>query len=332
MRIVEAESDFGKIKKGSVLTIGNFDGLHVGHCQILRSAKKIAEERNTDLTVMTFDPHPAAILRPEQAPGILTPLEFKKHLLAREGVDCLVVLKDTYKLLNLSPGEFVNEFVMANVRSSVVVEGPNFNFGYGRSGTVETLKTLGKKRGFEVVIVPGEKVQLSDGSIVTASSSLVRSQLERAEAADAAMVLHRPYRLIGQVVAGRGKGRYLGFPTANLEPVGQIIPAEAVYAGYVVIADSMQQICQSSQRQRAVFSIGRAKTLVTNHPLLIEAHILDAAVGRLQGKWMGMDFIKHIRSQEIFKTEDDLKKQIQKDCRAAKEILTQNEEGFLNGK
>lgn len=204
---------------------------------------------------------------------------------------------------------------------------PRFNFGYGRSGTVDTLLQMGKSNGFDVVVVPHEKVTLDNGDIATASSSLVRRLLEAGKVADASKILNRPYRLIGKVTTGRGKGTQLGFPTANLEPLEQAIPAEAVYAGYVVIADDLPQACQSEQTLPAVFSIGRAKTFLKDQHLLIEAHVLDARFDSLKGKWMAMDFIRHIRPQEIFKSEHDLKIQIQKDCQTAKQILMEFKEG-----
>jgi riboflavin kinase / FMN adenylyltransferase len=327
MRIVETEADFKNIKKGSVLSIGNFDGVHLGHRQILSSAKKIAAQRNTDLTVLTFNPHPAAILDPDKAPGVLTPLVLKQHLLEQNNVDCLVVLKDSYKLLNLSPQDFVNIFLMSNIRPCVVVEGPDFNFGYSRSGSIDTLTQLGKSCGFEVLIVPDKKVTLNNSDPITASSSIIRRLLHAGSVADAAKLLDRPYRLIGQVISGRGKGTQLGFPTANLKPLDQLIPAQAVYAGYVTISDSLQHACQNDQKLPAVFSIGRAKTFLKDHPLLIEAHVLDANFGPLYGNWMAMDFIEYIRPQQIFKSENELKSQIQKDCSAAKQILSQYQKG-----
>jgi riboflavin kinase/FMN adenylyltransferase len=130
-----------------------------------------------------------------------------------------------------------------------------------------------------------------------------------------------PYRLIGRIVSGQGKGKRLGFPTVNMERTGQLVPAEGVYAGFVEIGDSAEYVCAAKEKIPSVFSIGRAETLAGNYPILIEAHILTGDVGDLYGKWLAMDFIKHIRSQQKFGSEKELSIQIAKDCEKAKEIL-----------
>jgi riboflavin kinase/FMN adenylyltransferase len=322
MRIIEKNSDVEKIKKGCVLTIGNFDGVHIGHREILTAAKQIAAKKTTELTVMTFEPHPLAILYPEKAPRILTPLVLKKHLLAQFGVDCLYILESDRQLLTLSPADFVQQFIVKNIQPSVVVEGERFNFGYRRSGSIYTLQKLGSENGFEVSVIEGRKVKLSTGQTVEISSTMIRNMLESGKVADAAVALGRPYRLVGQVVPGCGKGRKLGFPTANIEPSEQIIPAEGVYAGFVEVGDSVEQVCKARNKLPAAFSIGRTETLDSENPLSVEAHILTGDVDDLHGKWLAMDFIQRIRDQQKFKTETELSAQIAKDCRYAKEILT----------
>ena len=322
MRVFDSKSGLGQIKKGLVLSIGNFDGVHLGHQEVIRTAKTAAQKRGAEgIAVMTFYPHPVAILHPEKAPGVLTPLPLKKVLLEKYGVDFLIVLKDSFDLLNLSPKAFVDEFMMEQVGPAVVVEGPNFNFGYGRSGNIETLRSLSADRGFEVIESAAKKINIEDRRSVSCSSTVVRNLLESGRVAAAASVMGRPYRLIGPAVAGRGVGRRLGFPTANIYPAEQIVPDEGVYAGFVEIGDSFEDVCVSNRQRHAAFSIGRAKTFVTDHPLMIEAHILDGDVEDLSGKYLAMDFVKKIRPQERFEGEEALKKQIAKDCRQAKEIL-----------
>jgi len=133
--------------------------------------------------------------------------------------------------------------------------------------------------------------------------------------------LGRPYRLIGKVIPGHGKGKQLGFPTANLEPAQQIIPAEGVYAGFVETGDSKEEICATKQKIPAALSIGRAETFSPDHPLSVEAHILKNNISDLSGKWLAMDFIERIRSQEKFETETQLSEQIAKDCEKTKNLL-----------
>ena len=149
MQIIEGDQGLNDLPKGMVLTIGNFDGVHRGHQSIIATARQIARDTQKPMAVMTFDPHPAALLHPERTPGILTPLEMKSLLLESLSVNVLIVIKDSLKLLNLSPEEFVDQFLVQNLSPSVMVEGPDFNFGYGRSGDVNTLREFGKSRNFE---------------------------------------------------------------------------------------------------------------------------------------------------------------------------------------
>lgn len=323
MKIIDSKTALETLRKGWALTIGNFDGLHLGHTDIIAQAKKAKEDHNaTGLAVMTFDPHPVAILHPERAPEILTPPSIRRQILANLGVDTLIMIRDSYDLLNMSPAAFVDEFLIKHVSPKVVIEGPNFTFGYGRSGTIETLQTLANDRSFDVIVVKGRNVKLSDGSTVMCSSSLIRELIENGKMTDAATAMGRHYRLIGYTVKGRGLGKQLGFPTANIGPVDQLIPAEGVYAGFVAVAGNSPDVVASTQKRPAVFSIGRAKTFITDHPLLLEAHILEPDVEDLYGKWLAMEFVKKIRSQRRFDDHHELSKQIAQDCKEAKNILT----------
>jgi riboflavin kinase/FMN adenylyltransferase len=324
VKIIETTSGFeklAKMEKGSVLTIGNFDGVHLGHQEIISLARKLANQRQSELVLMTFEPHPVAILYPEKVPGVLTPMVLKKHLLTQLGVDCLVILESSYRILNLSPETFIDEFLLKSSKPAVVVEGEDFNFGYGRSGNIQILKELGDKFGFELVVVPGKEIDITGEQNTRVSSTLIRHLLHKGKVADAAQALGRYYRLSGRTTVGKGKGRQLGFPTANIEPVNRIIPAEGVYAGFVEIADTEQRLCRSKNKIPAAFSIGRAKTFISDHPLLVEAHVLEQDTGDLYGKHLAMDFVNFIRHQQKFDSSEQLSAQIAKDCQKAKEIL-----------
>jgi riboflavin kinase/FMN adenylyltransferase len=324
MEVIELlSSSLDRFVTGCALTIGNFDGVHLGHQRIIKEARAAAHRLDAPaLAVMTFEPHPAAILHPQRAPRLLTTLGAKEHLLQNFGVDCLIVLKDSFDLLNLSPADFVDQFLLKRIGPKVIVEGPNFNFGYGRSGNAQTLKELGASRGFEVVIVPAKEIKTADGYRFTCSSSIIRTFLEQGAVENAGAALGRHYRLMGKTVKGRGIGTQLGFPTANIEPIEQIVPAEGVYAGLVETGDSMSDVCAPGWTRPAAISIGRAKTFVSDHPLMVEAHILEEKVEDLSGKWLAMDFVKRIRPQQRFETKEKLAEQIEKDCNKAKEILT----------
>jgi riboflavin kinase/FMN adenylyltransferase len=321
MQRISTISQLQKVRKGCVLTIGNFDGLHVGHQQILAAAKEAAAQRETQLLVMTFEPHPLAVLRPEKAPGVLTPLALKERLLTELGADCILVVESTSELLSLSAEDFVRRFLVENIRPGVVVEGESFNFGSGRSGGISTLQELGVENGFDVCVVTAKEVAFSSGRTVEVSSTVVRNLLANGDVADAAVAMGRPYRLMERIIAGRGKGRRLGFPTANMKLPGQIIPAHGVYAGFAEVADTPDQLLSARAKSPAALSIGTSATYGDENLLLIEAHLLIDGVGLLSGKWLAMDFVRRIRAQKKFKSESELSAQIAKDCKTARMFL-----------
>lgn len=321
MKIIETILGLGQATKGCVLTIGNFDGVHLGHREIIVAARQIAREKGTELAAMTFEPHPVAVLYPERAPGVLTPLAMKKCELAQCGVDSLIVLDGDPELLSLSPVDFASRFLVENIRPSVVVEGSDFNYGAGRAGNIETLQEFGSEKGFEVCVVEPRMIKLSTGQSVRVSSTMIRYMLESGHVADAGVALGRPYRLVGEIVSGRGIGKTLGFPTLNMKKPKQVIPGEGVYAGLVRVGDCEEDVLSSNETIPAVYSVGQARTYGDDFPLLIEAHLLNEHVDTAPGKYMAMDFVERIRAQHKFKTPEELSRQIGKDCAAAKEIL-----------
>ena len=328
MRIIDSITELKTISTGPVLTIGNFDGVHLGHQEILSAVKQAAKKNDAECIAMTFEPHPVAVLHPEMAPGVLSPLDIKKYLLAQCGVDKMIVLRTNRELLSLSPEDFASRFLFENIEPSVVVEGDDFNFGAERAGTIDTLKKLAAERNFEISVVAPKKVKLSTGQSVRVSSTVIRYMLEGGHIADAAVALGRPYRIAERIMPGRGVGVKLGFPTLNMKKPKQVIPAEGVYAGFVKIGQVIDDALKSKEKIPAVYSIGQARTYGDDFPLLIEAHLLIEGVGDLIGHYMTMDFIQHIRNQHKFKTPEDLSKQIAKDCQYAKMILTAKERNF----
>jgi riboflavin kinase/FMN adenylyltransferase len=321
MRIIKQIAGLKDIKKGCVLTIGNFDGVHIGHQAILSTAKQIAGQKQTEIVVMTFQPHPLSILNPQKAPSSLMPPALKEHLLAKLGVGTMFTTKTEKEFLGLAAEDFVERFLIKGIRPSAVVEGRDFNFGHRRAGSVHTLQKLAGAKGIEVVIVEPKKAELADGQTVEVSSTVIRDMVTKGRVADATILLGRPYRLIGNIVPGRGKGTQLGFPTLNLKKPEQIIPAEGVYAGLVEISDSEAKVCLTKQKIPTAFSIGRTTTYGVNQSLLIEAHLLVENAEQFSGQWMAMDFIEQIRNQQKFETEKELAEQIDRDCREAQQIL-----------
>ncbi|OHB65006.1 MAG: hypothetical protein A2Y76_07060, partial [Planctomycetes bacterium RBG_13_60_9] len=252
MRILRRLSELGQVSEGCVLTIGNFDGVHVGHQEIFRTARRVASDKGTEMVIMTFEPHPVAILYPERAPGVLTPLSLKLHLMEGYADGCIIVLEDSGDLLRLSPTQFVDEFLMTAVRPAVIVEGDDFHFGAGRAGDIRILTQLGRERGFGVVVVPPRQIELPTGQVLRVSSTVIRYMLEGGHVAEAAAALSRPYRLIGPIVTGRGRGRELGFPTLNMDKPDQIIPVEGVYVGLVETASTQDDLLQRAEHVPAV--------------------------------------------------------------------------------
>ena len=321
MTIVKSQFDLNNMPEGCVLTIGNFDGVHAGHCKILSRARELAVQKKTFMTAMTFEPHPVAVLHPEQAPGVLTPLFMKLHRF-KEFADVCIVIKDKRKLLDLSAEAFVEQFIMQHIKPSVIVEGDDFNFGANRQGDIGTLSRLGKKYGFDTDIVESKQISLASGQNLRVSSTLIRYMLESAHVSDAACALQRFYRLTGRIITGRGKGRVIGYPTLNMEIPAQILPAQGVYAGFVFISDSKEGLLDSSNTSiPAVFSLGQARTFGSEYPLLIESHLLNGDFPDMTGKFMAMDFAGHLRSQHKFNSVSDLVKQIDLDCIEARELL-----------
>jgi riboflavin kinase / FMN adenylyltransferase len=321
MKILSTASELGQLPPGCVLTIGNFDGVHIGHQQNIKVAHDIAVLENASMAVMTFEPHPVAILHPEKALGVLTPLTLKIRLLELCDVNFLIVMRDSTSLLRLTADDFVDKFLRNDVRPKALVEGGDFHFGANRGGNIDTLKEMSRHDGFNVVVVPPKLVKLPSGQSIHVSSTTIRYMLQSGHVSDAAVLLGRHYRIIGKVISGRGKGRQIGFPTLNMQQPNQIIPQQGVYAGYVRLGDSEDEVCSLGDRLQAVFSIGQATTFGDVTPLLIEAHLLDPKTKDPTAPWMAMDFVKLIRPQHRYNTIPELTDQIAKDCLSAKKIL-----------
>jgi riboflavin kinase/FMN adenylyltransferase len=319
MEIFHSISELGEPEKGCVVTIGNFDGLHIGHQEILSVAKRIAVEKNTELLLMSFDPHPVTVLNPQKAPEILTPSVLKQQLLEELGLDCWLVLKAEPRILSIAAPKFIEKYVVEPISPAALVEGEDFNFGYGRSGNIELLERLGPANDFEVITVSAKKIELSQ--TVRVSSTMIRYMLSSGDVADVSTALGKPYKLIGRIISGRGKGKEIGFPTLNMEKPQQLVPAEGVYAGYITLAETYESACSKKEKLPAVFSIGQARTFGDEHPLLIEAHLFEDIQVDAKLKFMAMDFVEHIRRQHKFVSVKELTAQISKDCKAAQKIL-----------
>ena len=215
MKIYNGLDAFDKPNEGCVLTIGNFDGVHLGHQAILKRAFQLARSESLALVGMTFDPSATKVLRPDRSPRVLTPMPIKIRLLEEQKLDALIVIEPTMEFLSLTPPEFIEQIVVERIGARHVVEGQTFNFGQRRRGTIISLRALGEQFGFKTHLVPACTMAVDDGASVAVSSTLVRQAVLTSQFAKAKQFLGRAYAIGGEVVAGRGQGsdwcRRMGF-------------------------------------------------------------------------------------------------------------------------
>jgi len=312
MKVYNCLDDFNRPDSGCVLTIGNFDGVHRGHLAIIQRGRAIADKESMPLVGMTFDPAPVRLLRPDKTPQVITPLELKIKLLANYGMDCLIVVEPNAEFLSLEPEEFVNRIPIGRLNARHIVEGSTFCFGKGGAGSMELLKKSAKKTGFMAHQSSPVKEKLGNGDEVMISSTLIRHLVLEDRFSDAAKCLGRDYMLTGSVVTGRGKGREIGFPTANIKPhyEDQLLPKDGVFAGWVQLDD--KNSCP------AAISIGQCRTF-KDGKWQIEAFLLDYEENeKLAGQDILLGITEKIRDQQKFDTSDELAKRIEKDCEIVK--------------
>ena len=300
---------------GSVVTIGAYDGVHLGHQAVIAEVRHRAAVADLRSAVVTFDRHPASVVRPESAPRLLTDLEQKLELLAATGLDRALVITFDEKRSHEPAEEFVREVLVGCLDAKVVIGGEDFHFGHQRKGNVELLRSMGAELGFEV-----EGLSLVDASGSPAglgarvSSTAIRHALGEGDLPAAVAMLGRPYEVRGIVAHGDKRGRELGFPTANVSVPGDILlPADGIYAGWLVRADGTVL--------PAALSLGRRPTFyVEAHASLLEAHVLDFD-GDLYDEHVRVRFVSRLRGEVRFATAEDLVEQIRRDCDDARSIL-----------
>ncbi|MEZ6057442.1 MAG: bifunctional riboflavin kinase/FAD synthetase [Planctomycetaceae bacterium] len=282
---------------GGCLSIGNFDGVHRGHQRMLHSLVSMSRRYGVPAVVMTFDPPPIAILSPGLTPPAITSAAQKQELIAKCGVDCLIIYPTNRTLLGMSPGDFFHEIVQKQVAARGIVEGPNFYFGKNRAGTVHVLQELGAASGIDVEIVP--PLQVESGLI---SSTAIRQAISAGDVIAAHVMLGRPYQIHGTVSPGAQRGRELGFPTANLERVVTLLPAEGVYSGVSTVR---------GERYPAAIHIGPNPTFHDEMQKL-EVHLIGFE-GEIYGETMAVDFLRKIRDLQTFAGRETLIEQLRQD-------------------
>jgi riboflavin kinase / FMN adenylyltransferase len=297
----------------SVVTIGVFDGVHLGHQRIVGRATEVAAELGLPVVVVTFDPHPDEVVRPGAHPPHLGTARRRAELLAGLGVDAVCVLPFTREFSELGPDEFVHAVLVDRLHAVRVVVGEDFRFGYRAAGDVALLAELGEKYDFTA-----EGVPLLAGDGVRISSSEIRERLAAGDVAAAARDLGRPHRVEGVVVRGQRRGRALGFPTANLEtPPHTAIPADGVYAGWLTSLDAGGQ---ERERWPAAISVGTNPTF-DETDRSVEAYALDRDDLDLYGTHVAVDFVARLRGQVRFDSVDELVAQMHRDVDAARAVL-----------
>ncbi len=297
----------------TVVTIGNFDGVHLGHQALVRAARDDAGAGGR-VVAMVFDPHPATVLRPQAVPPRLTTLSDRTRLLREAGVDEVVAIAPTPALLGTSPESFIAE-VVEHHQPAAVVEGPDFRFGHRREGDVQRLARLGAQLGFGVVVVPPAEAVLGDHTVVTASSSLVRWMLERGRVDDVHRLLGRPYEVCGEVTRGDQRGRVLGVPTANLIPP-TMLPADGVYFGRATDA--------SENWFPAAVNVGLRPTF-DGHERRCEAHLLDVDLPLDEYGWQCViRFEGFLRNEIRFEGVQAVKAQIDRDINRTRDLLARH--------
>ncbi|KAA1420781.1 bifunctional riboflavin kinase/FAD synthetase [Nocardioides humilatus] len=296
----------------SVVTIGNFDGMHLGHQHVVSRTRERAEEIGVETVVaVTFDPHPIAVLRPEHAPPTLTTIDERLRLMGEAGVDAVLVIPFSREIAAWTPQEFIDRILVDSLHAKAVVVGANFRFGNRAAGDVHTLADAGGAQDFTV-----EAVQLDGGPQVW-SSTYVRTCLAAGDVAGAAEALGRPFVTRGVVIEGDKRGRELGFPTANVPVVaGSAAPADGVYAGWLTRLDGA-----SETRLPAAISVGTNPTFDGQRDRRVEAYVLDRTDLALYGVEVEVAFIERIRGMVRFDGIDDLLVAIADDVERTREIL-----------
>lgn len=290
--------------RGGFVSIGNFDGVHCGHQAMVAALTTRAREAGVPAVALTFDPHPIELLRPDAVPPRLTTIDYRAELLQRFGVDCVIVLPTTPRFLTMTAEEFFQTIVRTELQARGLVEGPNFFFGRNRGGSITMLRGFCTAHQMELDVIPPVIV---DEQLV--SSSVIRSLIEAGDLTESVRLLGHPYRLSGTVGRGAERGRELGFPTANLTELANLVPGDGVYAAMATVEGSPFP---------AAVNVGPNPTFGESAKK-VEVHLLDFQ-GDLYGKPLNVDINQRIRDVQRFATVADLLAQLKHDIAAVRKL------------
>jgi riboflavin kinase/FMN adenylyltransferase len=303
MRIVQGLESYPLDAGESAVALGVFDGIHLGHRAILTTAVGEARRHGLVALACTFDPHPLEVLQPTRVPLPLTSLEDRLALIAETGIDATVVVAFTRDVAAMEPETFVRDVLVGRLKARAIVVGFNHRFGRGARGDAELLATLGARLGFRAHVVAPLVVDR-----IPVSSSEVRAALQAGDVERAARLLGRPYSVEGEVVRGAGRGRTLGFPTANVKPDHPLALPPGVYACQALVG---------AERYDAVLNLGVRPTFGETE-LLVEAHLLDFS-GDLYGRRLRLAFLRRLREERKFPDIEALRRQIALDVAAVRQ-------------
>lgn len=304
MKIFKTSRALARVARGPILTLGNFDGLHLGHRKILSKVSERARKLARPSVVYTFEPHPLKVVAPSMSPRMIVDTATKAALVGSLGIDFMVIAEFTKEFAAKHPRAFVEDEIVP-LRPREVWVGHDFSFGKAKAGTVDYLRALGEEFGFSVHVIPA---YMKKGEVV--SSSRVRGLVSAGKLKEAASLLGRNFSMSGHVVKGRNIGRELGFPTANLATSAELMPADGVYAARAAV---------SGKRHGAVVNIGVAPTFGCK-TRCVEVHILGFK-GNIYGRKIEVEFVRRLRGEKTFKSKEALITQIRKDSERAEKIL-----------
>ncbi|MDC0335642.1 bifunctional riboflavin kinase/FAD synthetase [Pseudodesulfovibrio sp.] len=310
MIIVRNIEDIEDVIAGACVTIGNFDGVHMGHQKLIQRTCSRAKAQDLVSVVVTFDPHPLRVLRDDRNPPFITLTEQKLELISEHGPQVCLLLEFTMDMAKLAPEDFVKKYLLNGLNMKEMIIGYDYHLGKGRAGNFETLSELGEKHGFTVDRL--DPVSIDDAVV---SSTRIRDLVQAGKVWPVRPLLGRFYQIKGEVVHGMNRGgRLLGFPTANLKLVDELFPKPGVYAIWVEV---------DGEVHKGVANIGKNPTF-GNDALSVEAHILDFK-GDLYGRDIRVHFVQRIRDEKKFSGIDELKERIGKDIELGRQILSQAE-------
>lgn len=311
MRIFRGVSELDRPFRRAVLTIGNFDGVHLGHQAIIRQVVSRARALEGESVLYTFEPHPRRVLGSEASLRLLETFEQKMETLAAFGVDAVIAEPFDQAFAKVRPEEFVGEYVHARIRPVEVYVGYDFHFGRDREGSMRLLTERGPHLGFSVTVIPEVLVEGRD-----VNSTRIRQLLAEGAVEEASTLLGRPFRVRGRVTEGDRRGRTLGFPTANLAPETETLPAPGVYCGHLTRLSDGPPV----NPWPVVTNVGYRPTFRDGRDLVAEAHLIDFA-GDLYGLGVDLSFAGRLRGEERFESVDALKAQIARDIEQARRRL-----------